>query len=142
MSFRAHAGAAGMTGEAVSTGSLWTGGVGAQGFELHGSFDWSTLSAVGTTGMDYCGTPSVAGVATRRRAAPTTTATPRTSGGTAPTTTTRGAAGCAAHGADARSRRGAGTWVKLVCFCVRYAAGGRARRRSENDQPVERSSTT
>ena len=41
-------------------------GVGAQGFELHGSFDWSTLSAVGTTGMDYCGTPSVAGVATRR----------------------------------------------------------------------------
>ena len=65
VSFRAHAGAAGMTGEAVSTGSLWTGGVGAQGFELHGSFDWSTLSAVGTTGMDYCGTPSAAGAPRR-----------------------------------------------------------------------------
>ena len=65
VSFRARAGAAGMTGADTSVGSVWTGGLDGQGVELHGSFDWSVFPRNETTGMDYCASPSLAGATAR-----------------------------------------------------------------------------
>ena len=71
VSYRAQAGA-GTCGRAVGcvnrtdAGSIWTGGMDAQGVELHGLFNWSVFVEANTTGMDYCASPAVAGVAVRR----------------------------------------------------------------------------
>ena len=46
-------------------GSIWTGGVSGQGIQLHGEFDWSTLSRNNTASMDYCATPTIPGVTKR-----------------------------------------------------------------------------
>ena len=38
--------------------SLWTGGVSGQGFEFHGTIDFSEISR-NTSGMDYCASPTL-----------------------------------------------------------------------------------
>ena len=43
---------------------MWTAGVGGQGVEFHGTFDFSVFSS-DLGGMDYCAAPSVAGAAAR-----------------------------------------------------------------------------
>ena len=46
--------------------SLWTGGVSGQGFEFHGTIDFSALSR-NTSGMDYCASPTSPDSAAARR---------------------------------------------------------------------------
>ena len=46
--------------------SLWTGGVSGQGFEFHGTIDFSALSR-NTSGMDYCASPTSPAAAAARR---------------------------------------------------------------------------
>ena len=65
VSYQARAGAAGDTGATSAAGSVWTSGFGGQGVELHGNFDWSFFDPNATSGMDYCGSPSLAGVLPR-----------------------------------------------------------------------------
>ena len=65
VSWSARAGAAGEGGWSTDIGSLWTGGSGAQGVELHGQFAWSALSRFNVTGMDYCSSPATAGATAR-----------------------------------------------------------------------------
>ena len=58
ISFRAHSDNQGI-------GSIWTGGIGGQGVELHGIFDFSVLDKTDITDMDYCASPALLG-ATKR----------------------------------------------------------------------------
>jgi hypothetical protein len=65
VSFRAKMGGAAHGSWNATEGSLWTGGSGGQGVELHGDFDWSVLVANETVGMKYCASPAVAGASAR-----------------------------------------------------------------------------
>ena len=101
ISFRAKMGGVQSGSWNNTHGSLWTAGSGAQGVELHGTFDWSVLDANSTVGMDYCPRPRrPARRALRGRdAAPTATAAETAASATStPPRTAKGSVRCRAGG--------------------------------------------
>ena len=50
--------------EPAGSGSVWSAGVGGEGIEFHGTFDFTAFPS-NMPGMDYCGSPSVPGARER-----------------------------------------------------------------------------